>query len=482
MGRRQPKIDPPEVKKWDESKQEQEIGTEKVAVHTIGGTKVIVQQRQYKLITPLFGGGVEPGVNDLDNLIRATEIRGQLRFWWRAIRGGQPEFEGDIKKMKAREDEIWGAASKVSKRSTSDEQDRKQEGQKWSGSVQIEVKVRQQGQPVKPFKIVSKRDGGYKAEPGNGIPGYAAFPLRPEDEKIKRLGKEAPIDYLQQNIGFDLNIAFYTEYVEDVLAALWAWETFGGVGARTRRGFGALQLQKIDATAIEKDRLPPADPNEAKIWIRDELQHHLGSDKAESPKHVPHLEPTPDMPNMHILGPYKQPANAWNEVIDPLSQFRQKRFDFRQQRPSQFGKSLWPEANALRRRLHTNQKKVNTPDTFPRAAFGLPIVFHMAHERPVETITLQSAKEEGERLASRLILKPIPCRGKQFLGLAIILDGSDLPEEGLVLMHNEKKWEAIPSEQTELKTGELPLLKDVLGEETDILMAFMNYLRKKKEK
>src|SRR6266545_7207593 len=69
----------------------------------------ITQTREYELITPLFGGGVEPGLADPVTTIRATEIRGHLRFWWRATRGGQ--FNGTLEKMKEVEDAIFGAAS-----------------------------------------------------------------------------------------------------------------------------------------------------------------------------------------------------------------------------------------------------------------------------------------------------------------------------------------------------------------------------------
>src|SRR6266581_2483452 len=72
--------------------------------------KVITQVREYELITPLFGGGVVPGEADPVTIVRATEIRGQLRFWWRACRGGKPEFKGDTAEMKKAEDRIWGKA------------------------------------------------------------------------------------------------------------------------------------------------------------------------------------------------------------------------------------------------------------------------------------------------------------------------------------------------------------------------------------
>jgi CRISPR-associated protein Cmr1 len=70
---------------------------------------LIRQVRRYKLITPLFGGGVEPHQADPVTIVRGTEVRGHLRFWWRATRGGQ--FNGSLKEMRRREEEIWGSAA-----------------------------------------------------------------------------------------------------------------------------------------------------------------------------------------------------------------------------------------------------------------------------------------------------------------------------------------------------------------------------------
>src|SRR6185369_181676 len=76
------------------------------------GTIIIRIEREYELITPLFGGGVEPGVNDAITPISGKSIRGHLRFWWRATRAGQ--FGGGaqgLRSMKEREALIWGTAS-----------------------------------------------------------------------------------------------------------------------------------------------------------------------------------------------------------------------------------------------------------------------------------------------------------------------------------------------------------------------------------
>nr|HID14673.1 type III-B CRISPR module RAMP protein Cmr1 [Anaerolineae bacterium] len=66
------------------------------------------QVRIYKLITPLFGGGAEPQKPDEVTVIRASEIRGLLRFWWRATRGGQ---FGSLDELRCAEEAIWGSAA-----------------------------------------------------------------------------------------------------------------------------------------------------------------------------------------------------------------------------------------------------------------------------------------------------------------------------------------------------------------------------------
>src|SRR5579863_5199518 len=70
---------------------------------------IITQKREYQLITPLYGGGAIPAESDLVTVVRGSEVRGHLRFWWRACRGGK--FK-DVATMKEAEDAIWGAAYK----------------------------------------------------------------------------------------------------------------------------------------------------------------------------------------------------------------------------------------------------------------------------------------------------------------------------------------------------------------------------------
>ena len=69
------------------------------------------QVYQIELITPMYGGGVEAGVVDEEMPVRATSIRGQLRFWWRLLYG----LKLSLNDMREEEAEIFGSTRSASK-------------------------------------------------------------------------------------------------------------------------------------------------------------------------------------------------------------------------------------------------------------------------------------------------------------------------------------------------------------------------------
>ncbi len=467
--RKQPKNPPPAVPQWQATRTAGKEHGQNVQLQKIGTSEVVVQTRKYRLITPLLGGGVVTGANDPDNLIRPTGIRGQLRFWWRATHGWQ--CGADMVAMKSREDQIWGTANLTS--TEPEEAAPEKPGYK---AVHIMVEVISEGDPVKPFVMNSRR----RPEGANAIPEYAAFPLQPEKETITIYGQNAPINDVRTDVTFLLTLIFAREVWQEVQDTLWAWETFGGVGARTRRGFGALKLVEIDGQAVSNDYFPPAQQGGAEIWLKQRISKYQPEESNQITGQVPYLA---NHPQIALIGPDREAAGSWNALIEKLKKFRQRRFDFKMNHYSDFGKSLWPEVSALRKRLYP-ERDVRTPDKFPRAAFGLPIVFHLPHDEEAgkPNITLQGPGKETERLASPLILKPIPCQSGQFLGLAIILSGPDLPVDTLAFQGDiqafPEEQKTIPKAKTQIQTGELSPLLDVLNGETNILVAFLKYLKR----
>jgi CRISPR-associated protein Cmr1 len=422
----------------------------------------VTEIRRYKLITPLFGGGVEEHKADPITVIRGASVRGQLRFWWRATRGGQ--FNGSLEAMRKGEQAIWGSAAK--------------KGDENSGPSEVQVVIEKwtDGKGDSPFEV--KQDRKPRPRQGSDAHPYVAFPLQPEQEEAK-----AGMKTLEVKVGvtFTLSISYPKDVQDDVQSALWAWETFGGIGGRTRRGFGALHLEEHWINGEKKPvTLLPA------IQVSTELRNQLKKFEGKWPDGVPHLEHSlhfevyPKVPS--------SPLEVWKSLINRYQSFRQfdARVDRQTGKPKNQGLSLWPEANVLRSRSKKTPKwpagiKPKLVEKFPRAAFGLPILFHLPHDDK-KTYPLQGDKldpksdKSYERLASRLILKPLACANGQYVGLAVALVGPAEPPTGLQIkeslpIQKPVKWELEPSEASSEP------LNQILHGETDVIEAFLKTLR-----
>lgn len=398
----------------------------------------ITQVREYELITPLFGGGVIPGQVDPLTPVRGTEIRGHLRFWWRATCGGR--FDGDLEKMKAAEDKLWGAASTAEKIAVS--------------QVQVAVKVTSEGKEDSPFEVINKNGKPQiKARDGSVVPPYAAFPLQPAQQDA-RIGMQTKS--VRVGITFILRLSFPASARKEVEAALWAWETFGGIGARTRRGFGALHCLKVDNRAVSLPRF-----GQVEQQIREGLAKYITEGKW--PENVPHLNKTMG-PNLKVTRVDTNANKIWRQLVKKLQDFRQTRDG------SKYGPSLWPESNAIRS-LTQNRVAGERPliKKFPRGRFGLPIIFHFAHKGEPNDTTLKGI-DDIERLASPLILRPLVCADGA-VGVALILQTPIEPPGGLML--TEKDTKRSFSVSASLNSGEAKQISPLQGK-TDILMAFLD--------
>lgn len=382
------------------------------------------QVRRYSVITPLFGGGVTPNERDPVTTVRGPAIRGHLRFWWRATRGG--EF-ADLKTMKEAEDALWGAASTASK-------------------VNLEVTSRQ-GQVFRANEEI------HIGHPGSDY-GYVAFPL--EDDQ-----------FVYESVQFTLTLTYPEQFYDDIAAALWAWERFGGIGARTRRGFGALNCTQATLNGNPQQlRVLEGDVLEQ---IREEAAQHVSN--GTFPPGVPHLSPA--LPALAVTKRYSNADAAWKALIKKLKDFRQSR------RPSASstqhpGRSYWPEPDAIRRIFGTpssarHGSPVSNVDKFPRADFGLPIIFHFKDADDPTQTSLQGVNHD--RLASPLILRPLLCAGNQAVGMALVLDAPRHPPGGIKLQNAPGNPPvAVMLDSGPPNEASFPPLNG----ETDVLKAFLN--------
>jgi CRISPR-associated protein Cmr1 len=175
----------------------------------------------FKVITPIFGGGPVSKESDPVTPIRTAGLKGQFRFWWRAARAGGK----DLQKLREEEARLWGGPNE-------------------EGVLSIFLQGQPQVEKEEWFQLNRK---GTREEPKDGfkILAYAGFPLQRTSDEVKL---RAPVRTVARCTGEctvtvkidKKNPEYKKGDEEEAEAALWAWSLFGGVGGRTRRGFGAV--------------------------------------------------------------------------------------------------------------------------------------------------------------------------------------------------------------------------------------------------
>lgn len=440
----------------------------------------ITQTRKYRLITPLFGGGVEAKKADPVKVIRETSIRGQLRFWWRAMRGF-----GTLAQMKEREDEIWGNAGTQDKPCPS------------QVALFIKLnpngKIDKEGESKKPFFM---NPNNPRPEKGWEKLAYAAFSLQPTTDEIKK-GLHLPMKSVCVGVEFKLEIQFLEIHRSEIEAALWAWETFGGIGGRTRRGFGALELLEIEENG-ETEISEKWKTSEIEEKIREKLQTEengglLADGIWDADAKFPHLAPDSELK----IKPAADGKEALENLIERLKTFRQSRPQTRNKDKIDYGRSYWSEPDAIRHRfikafpadkaklVHLPEKEFDDSDNvdkFPRAAFGLPIIFHFMVKREdkeaglIEPDDTELKPVSFDRLASPLILRPLACSDGT-AGLALILETPRLSFDVIHLV-GSKTRRPIDNVETDLTVNEANQIKPLqnLMNKIDILKAFLETL------
>jgi len=323
--------------------------------------------------------------------IRASSIRGNLRFWWRATRSSECS---DFKSLLEKEGKIWGNTKNPSK-------------------VVINTEITLQENRRSCSYLLSKKIGNELKD--NQLK-YFLFPFQ-ENKK-----EEKPESDCIPNISFRLTISYPVEYTLDIESAIWAWTNFGGVGSRTRRGCGSLFCNDF----------APDNPENVSEWYNLKIREYQ-------------IKPTynhkwSEVPKEFILKKknYDNSLQAWNELAILFNKFRQGEGVGRNkgQARNRPGRSLWPEPETLRRIYNKRERKNSRmeyipDDAFPRAEFGLPIIFRFKDRNdPQENIEVKPiyGNEEKRRMASPLILKPLKCTDGNIIPIIMKLN-SPKPDE-----------------------------------------------------
>jgi CRISPR-associated protein Cmr1 len=386
---------------------------------------------EIQLVTPMFGGGVVAGEIDPICPIRGTSIRGQLRTWWRIIYGYSLG-----RGMWQREEEIFGTT-------------------KFPSSLTVMVLDQ-------PTLRLDEADFGDSFGPI----AYALFAAVENKQRVAkegckfclRVSWDTPerLGHLrfaqneqQRKEGMGLLPPVIADISAEIEGALRAWLSFGGIGARTRRGCGTIFCEMATQASL------------------------------------------PFIPGRILLGlPQTNSLEAWKKSVAVYQEFRQTPRGKKHSKtihtrngPKTIqvpGRSHWPEADSIRHITGCSLKSQSerpigdvladedphdhsTPvvprellPAFPKGVLGLPINFHFADgpgknapgsaiKDPQDTQLVAVAPchtgkfERFDRMSSPILTRPLWVDGKWHP--AVIILNHAWPE-GLTFRLEGKKAKA----------------------------------------
>ena len=342
-----------------------------------------------RLITPLYGGGVQAATVDETMPIRISALRGQLRFWWRLLAA----HKWHLPDLRRAEFQLWGGM----------------------GSDDTEASASLVFLRVRNVRDIHKVPYTDYADNRNAPLAYVFFPA--DNDK----NTDVSHDVLREGLHFTLQLRFATIASEtqrqQVIETLRWWANFGGLGARNRRGTGAVQIEQADSLPSLLNPVTKQEAEEARCCLT--LRQNSSNN----------------------------PVAAWKQAITRLRDFRQKAGLGRNlpgkeagnKKPA--GRSRWPEADAVRR-LSGQHAAMHAPEhlagnVFPRGMFGMPIIFHFVGRG--EPADHQVQPQGKDRMPSPLILRPYHDGNGQWFAAALLLPHDLLQQMSVVLQRGSEK-------------------------------------------
>jgi len=258
-----------------------------------------------KVLTPAFLAGADQQAVEL----RAASVRGLLRWWWRA---GQ---SGDLKTMRENEARLFGSA----------EYGLKSPLVVKVRATRLAVLSRGEPAPQSGFFATYRRDGREGQADALHYLGYGPIRSLTRDERAeiertqeacmvsKGQPKEGPV-LIRPAIapGAELEVTLgwrggtlVEEQVRALVEAAASWVTLGGIGCRSRKGYGALHGS---LTAASRD-----------------LETHTGHwdaqvELVQRPGPLPEVREVPDWPRLEYLQLSKvgDPSDSWQHALGQL--------------------------------------------------------------------------------------------------------------------------------------------------------------------
>ena len=192
-------------------------------------------EASYQIVTPLFCSGSNPDSPEL----RLPSFKGVLRYWWRALAWSQ--YDGQLGRIQQRENALFGSAE--------------------SGRSRVSMKLDRVSKPssvsIKEVLTISP-ENRQPVGAGARYLGYGVMEAFGSQKRKTRVGQltraclRAPVDFAVSMQGRTLD----EEHLQSLTNALIALGTLGGMGAKSRKGYGSLVLRSLRVNGKEEYRAP----------------------------------------------------------------------------------------------------------------------------------------------------------------------------------------------------------------------------------
>ncbi|TDA68042.1 MAG: type III-B CRISPR module RAMP protein Cmr1 [Clostridia bacterium] len=183
----------------------------------------------FRVVTPLFMAGADAGTAEL----RAASVKGALRFWYRAIALGRLKTWEKVME----EEQEWFGSTRC-------------------GQARFTLRVEAAG------RLETEPAGSRWPWPGSAYLGYG--PITPGQNA------QSARPYIRPGTIFNVFITLRpgvdTVLGDHLVRAIRALGLLGGLGSRSRRGFGSVALQAVELDGAER-RTDPATVDELRNYI-----------------------------------------------------------------------------------------------------------------------------------------------------------------------------------------------------------------------
>jgi CRISPR-associated protein Cmr1 len=347
-------------------------------------------EAKFHIVTPLFMFGSDKFKAEL----RVPSIKGVLRFWWRALALGRMS---SISKVREEEARIFGSAGND------------------VGQAKVYLKLKLPEDVVQYKDPILKYADGEPVGPGARYLGYGlveAVPSKRRNTKEGQLLRSCLKYPLEGVLSLLIRNGTRSEDIKGIESAVIAMGLFGGLGSRSRKGYGSFNLVELKLGEEILYRMPrDADDLMLKIgsfFKEYNIMAHSG---------LPPYTAYSDLTRIDIVDKSTDPLRLLNSVGEAMQMYRS------------WGRGGKVNGKVAERNFKDDHdlalEAIKTRvDTHPRrVAFGLPHNYYFSSYK--EKVDVKPARLE--RRASPLFIHIQELANKQYAAVTTIMPSDFLP-------------------------------------------------------